>query len=61
MEVTELMIETIKGTTDYDKWIRYVDDRPFNDQRYHICANKLKSLGWKQKKTREDLKKFLSL
>jgi len=61
MEVTELMIETIKGTTDYDKWIRYVDDRPFNDQRYHICAKKLKSLGWKQKKTREDLKKFLSL
>jgi dTDP-glucose 4,6-dehydratase len=61
MEVTKLIIETIKGTTDYDKWIRYVDDRPFNDQRYHICANKLKSLGWKQKKTREDLKKFLSL
>jgi len=37
MEVTKLIIETVKGTTDYDKWIRYVDDRPFNDQRYHIC------------------------
>ena len=61
MEVTKLIIETIKKTTDYDEWIRYVDDRPFNDQRYHICANKLKALGWKQKKTREDLKKFLSV
>lgn len=61
MEVTKMIIETIKGTTDYDKWIRYVDDRPFNDQRYYICSNKLKSLGWKQKKTREDLKKFLSV
>jgi dTDP-glucose 4,6-dehydratase len=61
MEVTELIIETVLGTTDYDKWITYVDDRPFNDKRYYICANKLKSLGWKQNKTREDLKKFLSV
>jgi dTDP-D-glucose 4,6-dehydratase len=32
-----------------------VDDRPFNDERYYICAKKLKSLGWSQKKTREDI------
>ena len=61
MEVTQLIIETIHGTTDYDKWITYVEDRPFNDQRYHICAKKLKSLGWSQKKTREDLKHFLNV
>lgn len=61
MEVTKMIIETIKGTTDYDKWIDYVDDRPFNDQRYYICAKKLKSLGWKQRKTREDLENFLRL
>jgi len=61
MELTKLIINTIKGTTDYDKWIRYVDDRPFNDRRYYICAKKLKSLGWKQKKTREDLEKFLQI
>jgi dTDP-glucose 4,6-dehydratase/UDP-glucose 4,6-dehydratase len=59
MEVTQLIIETVQGTTNYDKWITYIDDRPFNDQRYYICAKKLKSLGWSQKKTREDLKKFL--
>ena len=46
---------------DYDKWIEYVEDRPFNDQRYYICANKLKSLGWKQQKTREDLINFLKV
>ena len=59
MAVTQLIIETVQGTTDYDKWITYIEDRPFNDQRYYICAKKLKSLGWSQKKTREDLKKFL--
>jgi dTDP-glucose 4,6-dehydratase/UDP-glucose 4,6-dehydratase len=55
MEVTQLIIEIVLGTTDYDKWITYVDDRPFNDERYYICAKKLKSLGWSQKKTREDI------
>jgi len=61
MEVTQMIIETLLGTTDYDKWITYVDDRPFNDSRYHICAKKLKALGWYQKKTREDLINFLKL
>jgi dTDP-glucose 4,6-dehydratase len=59
MEVTKLMIKTILDTEDYDKWITYVDDRPFNDMRYHICAKKLKELGWTQKKRIEDLIKFL--
>lgn len=59
MDVTKLMIQTIKETEEYDAWIEYVDDRPFNDQRYHICANKLKGLGWSQKKTRADLIQFL--
>lgn len=59
MDVTKLIIETIIGTTEYDKWIEYVEDRPFNDRRYHICAKKLKSLGWSQQKNREDIKKFL--
>jgi dTDP-glucose 4,6-dehydratase len=60
MDVTKLMIKTILGTEDYDEWITYVDDRPFNDSRYHICAKKLKRLGWSQKKTYEDLVKFLN-
>jgi len=61
IEVTHLIIETITGTREYDKWITYIEDRPFNDKRYYICADKLKSLGWSQKKTREDIIKFLEL
>src|SRR5210317_1300123 len=60
MDVTKLIIKTIKNTEDYDAWIDYVEDRPFNDRRYHICANKLKSLGWIQKRGMDDLIKFLS-
>ena len=59
MDVTKLMIKTIIGTDEYDKWITYIDDRPFNDTRYHICAKKLKELGWVQNKGKEDLIKFL--
>jgi dTDP-glucose 4,6-dehydratase len=61
MEVTQVAIETIKGTNDYDSWIEYVEDRPFNDRRYHICSKKLKALGWSQKRTMEDLVSFLRL
>ena len=61
MEVTQIAIETLKSTKDYDEWIEYVEDRPFNDRRYHICSKKLKALGWSQKKTREDLINFLRL
>ena len=59
MDVTKLIIKTIKNTEDYDKWIEYIEDRPFNDKRYYICAKKLKELGWKQKRTREDLIKYI--
>lgn len=61
MEVTQLIIETVKGTKNYDDWITYVEDRPFNDQRYYICAKKIKDLGWSQKKTRKDLINFLTV
>lgn len=30
-----------------DEYITYVEDRPFNDKRYHISGEKLKKLGWK--------------
>jgi dTDP-D-glucose 4,6-dehydratase len=56
-----MIIRNLKGTDNYDKWITYVEDRPFNDSRYYICSRKLKSLGWKQTKTREDLEKFLNV
>ena len=50
IEVTKILIKQIHNTTDYNQYIEYVEDRPFNDQRYFINSNKLQKLGWKQKK-----------
>jgi dTDP-glucose 4,6-dehydratase/UDP-glucose 4,6-dehydratase len=36
MDVAKILIEKIKDTKEYDEWITYVEDRPFNDQRYYI-------------------------
>ena len=46
IEIAKMLIKMIKNTDDYDKWIEYVEDRPFNDQRYYISNQKLKDLGW---------------
>jgi dTDP-glucose 4,6-dehydratase len=46
LEVAKILINITKGTEDYEKWIEYVEDRPFNDQRYYISNSKLKELGW---------------
>jgi dTDP-D-glucose 4,6-dehydratase len=45
-QVAQLLIEKIKLTTDYGKWITYIEDRPFNDKRYYISNQKVKDLGW---------------
>jgi len=46
MDVAKILIRKIHNTTDYDKWITYIKDRPFNDQRYYISNEKVKKLGW---------------
>ena len=38
------------------KYIKFVEDRLYNDFRYSVNCNKLKSLGWKPK---DDLLKEL--
>lgn len=45
-EIAYKLIHLIKNTDEYDKWITYIEDRPFNDKRYHISNEKLKQLGW---------------
>jgi dTDP-glucose 4,6-dehydratase len=45
-QVAHLLIEKITGTHDHDKWISYIEDRPFNDKRYYISNQKVKDLGW---------------
>jgi len=46
MDVAKMLIKKIKETEDYDKWITYIEDRPFNDKRYYISNQKLRDLGW---------------
>jgi dTDP-D-glucose 4,6-dehydratase len=48
-ESAKILIKTIKNTENYDEWIEYVEDRPFNDKRYYISNHKLKKLGWEIK------------
>ena len=49
-EIAHLLIKKITGTIEYDKWITYIEDRPFNDKRYYISNQKVKELGWEIKK-----------
>ena len=49
LEIAKILITLIKKTEDYDEWIEYVEDRPFNDKRYYISNQKLKDLGWEIK------------
>jgi nucleoside-diphosphate-sugar epimerase len=46
LEIAKKLIKTIKKTEDYDSWISYIEDRPFNDKRYYISNQKVKDLGW---------------
>ncbi len=49
LEVAKILIKMIKKTEDYEEWIEYIKDRPFNDKRYYISNQKLKNLGWEIK------------
>ena len=49
IDISKILITKIKHTDEYEKWIEYIEDRPFNDIRYHISNTKLKDLGWKIK------------
>jgi dTDP-glucose 4,6-dehydratase len=46
LQVAQILIKKLKKTEDYNQWITYIEDRPFNDQRYYISNQKLKELGW---------------
>jgi dTDP-glucose 4,6-dehydratase len=53
-EIAKILISKIKNTSDYNEWIEYIKDRPFNDKRYYISNQKLKDLGWDITITFED-------
>jgi len=46
LQIAKILIELIKNTNDYDTYIEYIEDRPFNDKRYYISNEKVKNLGW---------------
>jgi dTDP-glucose 4,6-dehydratase len=46
LDISKLLIKNIANTEEYDKWITYIKDRPFNDKRYYISNQKVKDLGW---------------
>lgn len=54
MEIAKILIRMIKQTDKYEEWIEYIEDRPFNDQRYYISNQKVKNLGWKIERNLED-------
>ena len=45
-EVAHILISKIKKSIDYEKYIEYIEDRPYNDFRYTISNDKVKKLGW---------------
>lgn len=49
LDVAKLLIKEIRKSEDYESWIEYVEDRPFNDKRYYISNQKVKDLGWEIK------------
>lgn len=46
MDIAKILIKKIKHTENFDEWIEYIEDRPFNDKRYYISNSKIKELGW---------------
>lgn len=60
LDVTKMIIKIMKDTDDIEDWVEYEDDRPFNDQRYHISSDKLRTIGWKPKKDIKDLIDFIT-
>jgi dTDP-glucose 4,6-dehydratase/UDP-glucose 4,6-dehydratase len=49
MDIAKILIKLIKRTDNFENYITFVPDRPFNDNRYFISNDKLKALGWEIK------------
>jgi dTDP-D-glucose 4,6-dehydratase len=48
LDVAKILVKLINNDDNYEKYLEFVQDRPFNDKRYFITNQKLKDLGWKQ-------------
>ena len=60
LEIAHILINLMKNTNNYDEYIEYIEDRPFNDKRYYISNEKVKALGWTiEKDFMEGLKELI--
>ena len=46
LQIAHMLIGLIKPGEPVERWINWIEDRPFNDSRYYISNVKLKELGW---------------
>jgi dTDP-glucose 4,6-dehydratase len=46
LDIAKILIKMIKKSENYEDYIEYIEDRPYNDMRYYISNQKLKDLGW---------------
>lgn len=51
IQIAKMLVELVYPGEDFVKYIEYVEDRKFNDERYYISSEKLENLGWKPVKT----------
>jgi len=54
MEIVKKIVKTMKGDDTIEPYIKYVEDRLFNDLRYSVSNAKLINLGWNEKISFED-------
>lgn len=48
-QIVSLICEAMN--MDKKKYLKYVNDRPYNDKRYSVSSQKIIKLGWKQENT----------
>lgn len=48
-ELLEILRQKLCPEKSIEQIRTFVEDRPYNDKRYYVCDEKLKSLGWTQK------------
>jgi len=54
LQIAKILIKLIKGTDNFQSYVKFIQDRPFNDSRYFISNDKLLNLGWEIKIDFED-------
>jgi dTDP-D-glucose 4,6-dehydratase len=48
MEIVKKIVKYMKNTDEIQPYIKYIDDRLFNDLRYSVSNSKLIALGWNE-------------